>query len=136
MEKALQDRLRGALLGDVGAVYNRPAIDWHERKSNDEGAFPAIVLTTVSPGRSYYQDGADGLMQPRIRLELFGLTPLTVKALKSRAIAELEQSAVSGETRFGRSRLAFERDADPEDLPGGMKIFRTMLDFFVPNSPA
>lgn len=136
MEKALQDRLREALGGEVGAVHNRPAIDWHERKSNDTGAFPAIILTTVSPGRTYYQDGADGLSQPRIRAELFGLTPLTVKALKASVIAAMETPGASGGTRFGRSRLAFERDADPEDLPGGMKVFRTMLDFFVPNSPA
>ena len=136
MERALQDRLRTALSGNVGSVHVRPAIDWHERKSNDASAFPAIVLTTVSPGRTYDLDGADGLSQPRVRLEIFATTPLTAKAVKNAAIAELEQPATLSGIRFHRSRLAFERDTDPEDLPGGMKVFRTILDFFVPNSQA
>lgn len=135
MEKALQDRLRHALGNDLGVVHNRPTVDWNERKSNDRSAFNAIVLTTVSPGRDYYQDGVDGLTRPRIRAEIFGLTPLGVKATKDALVAEMERAVAFGGMQFSQSQLAFERDTDPEDLPGGMKVFRTILDFFVPNSP-
>ena len=135
MERALRDRLRQALGPVLGTANNRPAVDWSERKSNDQAAFNAIVLTTVSPGREYYQDGADGLTRPRIRAEIFGLGALSVKATKNALIAEMEREAAFGDIQFNRSQLAFERDADPEDLPGGMKVFRTILDFFVPNSP-
>lgn len=135
MEKDLQDRLRDALSGTLGEAFNRPAVDWNERKSNDRSAFPAIVLTTVSPGRDYVQGGTDALKQPRIRAEIFDLTPLSVKATKAAVIEEMETNASQGATQFSRSRLAFERDTDPEDLPGGLKVFRTILDFFVPHSP-
>ena len=134
MEKDIQDRLRAAPIA-WGRVHERPAVDWNERKSNDAAGFPAGVLTTVSPGRDYVQGGTDALKEPRIRIELFGLTPLSLKAVKTSVVDELEVARQQGETRFSRSRLAFERDTDPEDLPGGMKVFRTILDFFVPHSP-
>lgn len=134
MEKDLQDRLRAAPIA-WGQVFARPAVDWSERKSNDKAAFPAGVLTTVSPGRDYVQGGTDALQEPRIRVELFGLTPLSLKAVKRTLVDELEKSAQQGATQFSKSRLAFERDTDPEDLPGDMKVFRTILDFFVPHSP-
>lgn len=134
MEKELQDRLREALAPDVGEVHGRPAIDWHERQSNDEDAFSAIVLTTVSPGRSYHHDGADGAQRPRVRAEIFALSALTAKALRHALIAEMERAVTRGSVIFGRAQLAFERDADPEDLDGGTKVFRTILDFFVPIS--
>ena len=136
MEKALQDRLRSALAEAVGSFEDRPSVDWSERRSNDRSAFPAIVLSTVSPGREYYQDGADGTTQPRIRAEVFALSPLAVKAAKQAVVDEMELAATSGGVHFRPSRLAFERDSDPETLAGGLKIFRTILDFFVPNSPA
>ena len=135
MERDLQNRLRGALSEVLGSVHDRPTVDWNERKSDDRTAFPAIVLTTISPGRDYMQSGADGLKQPRVRAEVFDLTPLSVKATKDAVIEELESPARHGSTQFSRSRLAFERDTDPEDLPGGLKVFRTILDFFVPHSP-
>ena len=116
-------------------MFDRPAVDWSERKSDDEDAFPAGVLTTVSPGRDYVQGGTDALKEPRIRIELFGLTPLSLKALKAAVVDELESTAQQGATSFSKSRLAFERDTDPEGLPGGLKVFRTILDFFVPHSP-
>ena len=135
MERALRDRLRAALIAGVGTANGRPAVDWNERQSDDKDAFNAIVLTTVSPGRIYYQDGVDGLTRPRIRAEVFGLAPMSTKETKAALIAEMEREIAFGGTQFNRSELAFERDADPEDLPGGMKVFRTILDFFVPNSP-
>ena len=135
MEKDLQDRLRAALSAIMGQVYDRPAVDWIERKSNERSAFPAIRLSIVTSGRDYVQGGTDALKQPRIRLEVFDLTPLSVAATRKAVTEEMETSASQGGTRFSRSRLVFERDMDPDDLPGGMKVFRTILDFEVPHSP-
>lgn len=135
MERALRDRLREALASTLGTVHDRPAVDWNERKSNEESAFPAIVLTTVSPGRTYDQAGSDGMKRPRIRAEIFDLAALSAKAMKDALVEEMERDVALDGTQFNQAQLAFERDADPEDLPGGMKIFRTILDFFVPNSP-
>ena len=136
MEKALQDRLRDALTGVLGSFQDRPTVDWNERRSNERSAFPAIVLSTVSPGREYYQDGADRTTQPRIRAEVFALSSLSVKETKKALVDEMERTSTSGSFHFRPSRLAFERDSDPETLAGGLKVFRTILDFFVPNSPA
>lgn len=107
MEKVLQDRLRDALSAVLGSVHERPAVDWSERKSNEKSAFPAIVLTTVSPGRTYSYDGPDELGVPRIRIEVFDLSPLSAKATKKAVIAVMEQPAQYGEIEFSRSRLAF-----------------------------
>lgn len=135
MEEALVARLRSALVDVAGVANGRPAIDWIERQSDAASAFPAIILTVVSPGKTYDQDGADALQTRRVRAECFGLSYLAAKVLARAATDVLEQAATVSGVRFGRARLQFERDFDPEDLGGGLKIHRVVLDFFLPSKP-
>ncbi len=133
MKRELADRLRAAapIAALMGQAFGRPNIDWSERKS---AAFPAAILTTASPGRTYEQAGTDGLVRPRIRIEVQANTPLQAEAVRDAIVVEMERDALVGDVQFNRSQLAFERDMDPEDLAGGIKVFRTILDFFVPYS--
>lgn len=113
----------------------RPAIDWVERKSDEKSAFPAATLQVISPGRQYDQDGPSGLQLWRIRVECFGLTYLATTSLADAIRDVLEQSAALFKVRFHRGQLLFDRDFDPEDLGGGLKIFRNLRDYQIPTTP-
>ncbi|MED5546126.1 MAG: hypothetical protein VYD90_12825 [Pseudomonadota bacterium] len=140
MQAELISRLRASpgVTARTGVVPNggatRPAIDWIERKSDDRAAFPAMTLQTISAPRGYDQDGADGLQIRRIRFENYGLTYEGARLLADAAIAEMEAAAVIGSVRFHRSKVMFDRDFPPEDLGGGLKIFRTLVDISIPST--
>ncbi len=134
MEEALVSRLRASsgVAAAAGAYKDRPTIDWGERKSDDPSAFPAAVLAVVSPGRNYDQDGAAGLSRPRVRVRCYGTSYAGAKMLARAITNELESPETVGAVRFHRAMLNLEIDNDPEDLPGGPKVFLTHLDFFLP----
>lgn len=138
MEEALIARLRAdASVAAAAGVFNgRPAIDVGERRSDQSTAFPAAHIQTMSPGRFYDQDGPQGLHDPRVRIECFGLNWLAAKQL-SRAITEaLEVPATVEGIRFHRAKLVFERDMNAEDLDGGIRVFWTVRDMMIPYTPA
>lgn len=134
MEEALVSRLRStaAIIAIAGTFNGRPAIDWMERGSDDAAAFPAAILSVIGAGKSYDHDGPDGLQNRRVRVECFGRTYGPAKQLSRAIIEELEASKTVGGVRFHRGRVTFERDMDPEDLGGGIKIFRTIIDLIIP----
>jgi hypothetical protein len=138
MEEQLIKRLRtnAGVVAIAGKIHSgakvRPAIDWMERKSDDDAAFPAGTLQGVSPGRSYDQDGPSGLQQKRIRFESFGRSYEQARQLADAAIAALEPAAEIGGMRFHRSKVVFDRDFPPEDLGGTLKVFRILIDFMIP----
>lgn len=135
MEEALIARVRadtgiGAVAGSFGG---RPAIDLHERKSNERSAFPAAVVSIIAPGRSYGQDGPDPVRLRRVRFECFGLSAGDA-ILLGRAITEMiEQNARVDGVRFGRGQLLFERSFPPEDI-AELRVFRTLYDFRIPTN--
>lgn len=138
MEEALVERLRASVaIVAVAGVYNgRPAIDVGERRSDKPESFPACFIDINFPGRMYDQDGPQGLHIPRIRFECFGRTWLQAKQL-ARAITEVVETpaTVSG-IRFQRgAQLVFERNMTPEDLGGGIKVFRNLRDMTIPYTP-
>lgn len=135
MEEALISRLRASagIIAAAGVFNGRPAIDLHERKSNDKAAFPAIVVTVISPGRSYDQDGPDSLQRRVVRFECFGLSAGSSILLKRALTTELEQPALVEGVRFSRGRLRFERSFSPEDV-ATLRIFRTIADFEIPSN--
>lgn len=136
MEGDLIARLRGntQVAAAAGVFGGRPAIDIHERKSNDHGAFPAVVLTKIAPGREYDHDGPDALERPRIRFECFALSGAE-SILMARAVRDaLEVAETAGGTRFHRGKVRFERSFPPEDI-ATLRIFRTILDMEIPATP-
>ncbi|TXC73965.1 hypothetical protein FSZ31_04385 [Sphingorhabdus soli] len=137
MEEDLIARLRAApaIAAVAGEYDGRPTVDWIERRSDANASFPACVLSIVSPGRDYDQAGPSGLQQRRVRFECFGLSYGSAKRMSRAIIGVIEMAQVVGATRFHRGKLQFERDMPPEDIGGNIKVFRTVLDFFVPTTP-
>ena len=138
MEEALQARLRAsaAIIAVAGVFDGRPAIDVGERRSDQVASFPACFIDMNFPGRNYDLDGPTGLSIPRIRFECFGRSWLQAKQL-ARAITDVvETPATFQEIRFHRgAQLVFERGMTPEDLGGGIKVFRNLRDMTIPYTP-
>jgi len=134
VEEALLSRLRAsaAVIAAAGAYNGRPTIDYGERVSNADAAFPAAVLSIISPGASYDHGGRDGLSQPRLRCKIFGVTPYTAWLLARAITDELETAKTVNGVRFHRARVAGGVDLDPEDIEGGLTVFPRVRDFFLP----
>lgn len=134
MEEALVARLRAtaAIAALVGTTNSRPAIDWIERPE----VLPAITLQDVTSGRDYTHGGATDLERPIVQIDCWAGTYGEAKLIARAVIAEMEtQETVSG-TAFGFSFVEASRSMDPEDLGGGIKVFRQSLDFRVWFQPA
>lgn len=135
MEEALIARLRAstAIAAVAGKIGTRPAIDLHERQSNEKTAFPAVVVTINSPGKTYSQAGPDPIQMRLVRFESFGLSPGATILLDRAVIAELEQSKLVQGVQFSRAQLRFQRDFDPEDI-SNLRIFRRLSDLVIPSN--
>ena len=134
MRAQLVARLRAeaGVIAAAGIVSARPAIDWIERQSDSDAAFPAATLQIISPGREYDHDGPTGLGMPRVRIECFGKSQSDAVVLADAIRDAIEPSATVSGIRFHRAKLLFERDFNPEDLGGGLKIFRNLRDYQIP----
>lgn len=130
MELELITRLTEAAA--IGAIVG-DAVSWHERPATL--GFPAIVLTGVSPGRDYTHDGADGLDEPRVQFDLFGLDAVELITLKRAVIAEMEQSAEVADVQFDEGFLETEFTPPAEILADGRRVYRVTQEwafFFKP----
>ena len=114
----------------AGVISGRPAIDLHERKSNEKTAFPASVVTIISRQKDYLQSGADGIQARRVRFECFALSAGSSILLSRSIIGEMECAALVGGVQFAKSQLIFERSFNPEDI-GPLRVFRTLIDINV-----
>lgn len=134
MEEALVTRLRAtaAIAALAGTFHGRPAIDWIERPE----VLPAVTLQDITGGRIYTHGGAVGLGDPVVQIDCWAKTYGTAKLLARAVIAEMETQETVGGIRFGFSFLEDSRAMKPEDLGGGIKVFRQSLDFRVWHQPA
>lgn len=134
MEEALLTRLRESapIIVLVGTFNDRPAIDWGERKD----VLPSIRLQDVAPGRDYDFDGAISLAEPLVQIDCFAASYGAAKLLERAVIEELEQAATVGGIAFQNGFLVSGRAMEPEDLGGGIKVYRQSLDFRLWNTPA
>lgn len=131
MEEALVARLLAA--ASVTALVGA-RVTWGERPQRE--GLPALTLSVVSPGRGYTHGGADSLGNPRVQADAWGRSYLEAKSLARATRDAMEPAATQGSVRFGPSQLDAERDLGPEDVGGGMKVFRVSLDFILWVSPA
>lgn len=137
MEKDLRARLLAAA-GVAALVQTRVA--WVDRPSAQPNqppaaGLPSIRLQNISPGRDYTHGGGDALEQPRVQIDCFGKSALESATLAKAVIAAIEPPAAVGTTRFGLAMLDASRDFDPEELPGGTKVYRRSLDFIIFSQP-
>ncbi|HCS17665.1 MAG TPA: DUF3168 domain-containing protein [Erythrobacter sp.] len=134
MEEALVARLRAdaSIAALVATVNSRPAVDWMERPES----LPAVTLQDVSAGRNYAHSGAVGLDNPMVQIDCWAESYGEAKVLARAVIAEMEGAATVSGIAFEHAFLAASRAMDPEDLGGGIKVFRQSLDFNVRFNPA
>lgn len=131
MEEALTARLLASapLTAIVGTRIN-----WGRRVQG--AALEALVLTIVSPGRSYTYKGAAGLSGPRVQFDGYATDFLTAKAIGRALIATLEAPLTIGGIAFSPAFLEAERGPATEDLGAGAQVQRISMDFSIWFSPA
>ncbi|WP_370189250.1 hypothetical protein [Qipengyuania sp.] len=129
MDAALLKRLREApaVAAKCGTFNDEPAIDFDERKSDEQSAFPAAIITLIDPGKRYDQDGPSGKRQARWRFECMALTPDGAAELAEAIEGELETEATVATVRFQQGFLAFGRSFPPETV-GELRIYRRLID--------
>lgn len=133
MEEAIIARLRAntALAALVSTRNSRPSIDWLDR-----GPLDCVTLQDVDQGRGYSHDGATGLDQSTVQIDCWGQSYGAAKLISRAVINALEESVTVAGVKFTHAFLISSRSFEPEDLPGGGRVFRQSLDFQIWNKPA
>lgn len=134
MEEALIARLRAvtAITSQLAQVNGRGAIGWIERPEQ----LPAIVLQDITAGRNYSHGGATELDNPLVQIDCFAKSYGAAKLIARAVRDEMEKPATVGGIIFEESFLVSSRGMNPDDLGGGIKVFRQSLDFSVWFQPA
>jgi hypothetical protein len=102
-------------------------------------ALPYIRLTKVAPGRDWTHDGPNPLVNPRVQLEFYGATAKQAADLAAAAQAEMErldEVTVEGWTFLPPGQIEIEQGPEPDDLPGGITVYRLMHDYSFFAQPA
>lgn len=102
---ALRDRLK-ALATVSAIVSDRVYLSVRPQKT----PLPALVITKVSPGRTYTFKGRVGLEGSRFRFAAFADRRGVARALADAVIDEIERPAEFGGVRFDVGFLQFDRD--------------------------
>lgn len=124
MQAALVARLTAASALSA-LIGNR--VSWFERPRR--GGLPAVTLTRVAPGRDYTMDGTSQLEFAWVQFDLWSSNMDQLAALEAVVIAEMETAASVGGVVFEPGFLEGNRSFDPEDLEGGVRVYRAALDF-------
>lgn len=137
-EEALVARIRSdaGVLAVAGVVTidqgTRPAIDWLDRRSDSDSAFPAATLQVVALVGEYDQDGRGRLEQPRVRVTSWGRTYLEARQIHRALRLAFELPITVAGVRFHRGKLLLERDLPAEKLNDKINIYRIAADYRVP----
>ena len=124
MEEALVARLSAAT-AVAGIAWDR--ISWFERPRR--GGLPCVVLTMISPGREWTHGGPDGLDRPSVQFDCWAESDTAALALARAVQAEMEQPRTVSDWVFHEGALEGQQIDTPDDLAGGLKLFRVSLDF-------
>jgi hypothetical protein len=110
---------------------------WHERGRRWSNA-DAIVMTPIAPGIEYRHDGPDALEFAWVQFDLWSndaaALPVLVKLLRDEM--ERAPSVTVGSTKFYPAFVEGDRTAVPEDLDGGTRMYRRIVDFRFYHEPA
>ncbi len=97
---------------------------------------PAVTLNLAAPGRDYGFEGPQALARTLVQVDVWGRDIRDVMPVYAALLAELEQPATEGATRFEMAFLRNERDAPVTDVGGGATAARKSADFLVCWQPA
>lgn len=121
----METDLRTRVMAAAPAVGTR--VYWGIRPQN--GALPAIVLTTVADQRSQNMKGFDTFQAKRVQVDCYASTYEQAVDLREAVIAGVVPAATQGVTRFLRS-FVNNTMARGEDVTAGY-VHRQMLDLTV-----
>lgn len=114
-----------ALIGD--RVY--------PRRMPTGATFPLVLYTRISTTRGHSHSGPDGLPEPRIQFDVYGLDPDTVDATAQELRLALDGfRGQMGDVVVGSVRIVGEHDDDPDDLETG--LYRRTLDALIQHEEA
>ena len=124
----MQDDLAARLVADatINAITGS-RVSWFGFQRGDSGG--QIALRTITPGREWNHEGPDWLDRPRVRFDLRGTSATQVYALKAAVLAEMEEEATVGGTKFHPAMLDAEREIDLGEQEGGAVLFQLQLEF-------
>lgn len=111
--------------GIAAAVGTRVALI---ERGRSWSAWPCLVLHEISPGREYTHDGPDGLDEPRVQFDVWGIGIDHLEAVESALQAVMEAGGTQGSTKFHPAFLE-GRDTGVEDLADGTRVHRLRLDY-------
>lgn len=124
MEEALAARLCAATA--VAAIAGT-RVSWFERPRR--AGLPCVVMTMISPGREWTHAGPDGLDRPSVQFDCWAASDAAALSLARAVIAEMEQPRTVSGWVFHEASLEGQQIDAPDDLEGGLKLFRVSLDF-------
>lgn len=126
----LQGAFRSRLLanGAISSLANKIAWGGLPEKTQ----LPYIRLTKVFPGREWTHDGPNALVNPRVQIDIFGVSSAQSSALAAAVQAEMERLSevtAGGWTFVPPGTIEIENGPDPEDLSGGGQAYLTIHDY-------
>lgn len=104
-------------------------ITWEERPQLE--ALPSITLTVSSAPRAYHHAGASNLQRSRIQADIWGARAADVLAIKRALITAVEGLNTSKPAPIAGAFIENSFATEPEDMGGGAKVFRRIVEFFV-----
>lgn len=135
----MDEALRTILLANAALAGLVTGVVWDVRPTrasfgpdDDKGV---IVLTLISPGRSYDHEGWDGLDVSRVQLDVWARSASIARAITLAVPAAIEGEHEAEAWAIGPCFLETEEGAFAEDI-GGTPVFRRTQDWMVTNRPA
>lgn len=126
IETSLIPALRGnaGVIAAVSQHNGRPSVDIGTRP--DGADMPGVTLQRAGLDRLYSQEGPVGLTGFRIQVDGWGKTAATARAAFD-AVRRVLETGGNGWRAFWLT----DTDSDPNDLDGGVRVFRASGDFMI-----
>lgn len=118
------------LLGSSYLASVGRKVHWVDRPQGE--SLPGLTLTVISPGTNYDHDGRVGLQYARIQLDCWGATYAEAKILSRGVSREMEETFENENIAFDEAFELRNSDEKPDELPGGTKVFRVLMEFNMP----
>ncbi len=127
----MEAALLAKLLGNPALAALVNEISWVERGNDD---LPVITLTLIDRGREYHLTGHDGLDASWVQADVWAGSVLTAFEIARAFTSAIEPQEDIDGWRIGPCFLEIEHNMPPEDLDGGGKVHRVMMEWRVFNA--
>ena len=126
--------LRAKLLGHAELASLIADMAWIDRPQ--ASALPFVTATLIARGRNYAHDGWDGLNQTLVQFDIWAEKFSDVVATAEQLAPALEAAETVGGWLFAAAQQEAEHDAPPEDIAGGVTVYRRISEWRVYTSPS